>query len=136
MIPNHSIDFAFSFDSLVHVEVDVIDSYIKELANKLTTNGIAFLHHSNLTESQADETAARHMRASSVGAEIFRNLCARHNVSCISQEIIDWGGFPALDCLSMITPIDSRLAQSTVILRNDDFGSIARVVASCTALYC
>lgn len=48
MIEDGSIDFAFSFDSLVHVEADVIAAYTKELARKLKPGAFAFLHHSNL----------------------------------------------------------------------------------------
>jgi cyclopropane fatty-acyl-phospholipid synthase-like methyltransferase len=39
-------DFVFSFDSLVHVESDVIENYLTQLAKKLKPNGIGFIHHS------------------------------------------------------------------------------------------
>ena len=135
MVSDHCVDFAFSFDSLVHVEVNVIDSYINELSSKLKVNGIAFLHHSNLAECQVDDTATRHGRASSVGAKIFCDLCAKYDISCISQEIIDWGGCPSLDCLSMITPQASRWARPTAILRNDRFMDSAHMIRSFAALY-
>ena len=48
MLPDESIDFAFSFDSLVHVEADVIEAYLQQLAVKLTQQGVGFIHHSNL----------------------------------------------------------------------------------------
>jgi Methyltransferase domain len=48
MVEDGSIDFAFSFDSLVHVEADVIVAYLKQLARKLKPGAFAFLHHSNL----------------------------------------------------------------------------------------
>ena len=48
MVPNDAIDFAFSFDSLVHVESDVLHGYLSQLAQKLTPEGVAFLHHSNV----------------------------------------------------------------------------------------
>jgi ubiquinone/menaquinone biosynthesis C-methylase UbiE len=47
-VANRSIDFVFSFDSLVHAEKDVIEAYIKELKDKLTADGVAFIHHSNI----------------------------------------------------------------------------------------
>ncbi len=43
-----SIDFAFSFDSLVHVERDVIQSYLAHLSKCLKPGRFAFLQHSNL----------------------------------------------------------------------------------------
>ena len=48
MVADESIDFAFSFDSLVHAEADVIGAYLEQLARKLKTDGIGFIHHSNL----------------------------------------------------------------------------------------
>ena len=47
-IPDNSIDLEFSFDSLVHVEKDVMEAYLSQLARKLTKDGIGFVHHSNL----------------------------------------------------------------------------------------
>jgi len=46
MVTDASIDFAFSFDSLVHAEADILESYASELARVLKPNAIAFLHHS------------------------------------------------------------------------------------------
>jgi ubiquinone/menaquinone biosynthesis C-methylase UbiE len=48
MVADKSIDLAFSFDSLVHVEADVIADYLGELARVLNRDGVGFLHHSNL----------------------------------------------------------------------------------------
>ncbi len=48
MVEDGSVDFAFSFDSLVHVEAEIIAAYLKELAKKLKRGAFAFLHHSNL----------------------------------------------------------------------------------------
>ena len=48
MVEEKSIDFAFSFDSLVHVEADVIAAYLQQLGMKLKPGGFAFIHHSNL----------------------------------------------------------------------------------------
>jgi hypothetical protein len=135
MIADGSIDFAFSFDSLVHVEANVVDSYIQELSRKLTKNGVGFLHHSNLAECKRDDTLQTHLRASSVGAEGFRACCYRHGVSCISQEIIDWGGHPALDCLSMITPEESKWARSTLILDNSNYMHSADLIRTIATLY-
>lgn len=47
MIGDASIDFAFSFDSLVQVDRDVVQSYLHQLARTLALAGVAFLHHSN-----------------------------------------------------------------------------------------
>jgi ubiquinone/menaquinone biosynthesis C-methylase UbiE len=48
MIADETIDFVFSFDSLVHAEADVIRCYLQQLGRKLKRNGIGFIHHSNI----------------------------------------------------------------------------------------
>ncbi len=48
MVPERSVDFTFSFDSLVHAEADVLEDYTKQLAAKLTPHGVGFFHHSNM----------------------------------------------------------------------------------------
>jgi hypothetical protein len=50
MIADRSIDLALSFDSLVHAEADVLSSYLAQLATKLRSDGVAFIHHSNFGE--------------------------------------------------------------------------------------
>ncbi len=50
MVEDHSIDFAFSFDSLVHADASVLQAYLEQLATKLTPDGVAVLHHSNSGE--------------------------------------------------------------------------------------
>jgi SAM-dependent methyltransferase len=45
---DRSVDFIFSFDSLVHVEADVIEAYLYEFARTLNSDGVAFIHHSNI----------------------------------------------------------------------------------------
>ena len=50
MITDNSVDFAFSFDSLVHAELNVLESYLMELSRKLTPDGVGFFHHSNIGE--------------------------------------------------------------------------------------
>src|SRR3954453_7559718 len=48
VVGDSSVDFAFSFDSLVHVEPDAIAGYVAELARVLTPDGVALIHPSNL----------------------------------------------------------------------------------------
>ena len=47
MLPDESVDFVFSFDSLVYPDRAVIDSYLGELAKKLRIGGKGFFQ-SNL----------------------------------------------------------------------------------------
>lgn len=44
---NRSVDFVWSFDSFVHMDLDVISGYLDEIARVLRPGGIAVLHHAN-----------------------------------------------------------------------------------------
>ena len=72
-VADNSIDFAFSFDSLVHVEYEVIEGYLREMGRVLKPNGLGFLHHSNVAaflDSSTSELTIEnpHWRGSSVSA--------------------------------------------------------------------
>jgi SAM-dependent methyltransferase len=47
-VDDASVDFAFTWDSLVHADAEVLRSYLSELARVLRPGGAAFVHHSNL----------------------------------------------------------------------------------------
>jgi len=48
-LPNEasSVDFVWSFDSFVHMELDVISQYLCEISRVLRRGGIAVLHHAD-----------------------------------------------------------------------------------------
>lgn len=98
MVASHAIDFAFSLDSLVHVEAPQIRSYLHELARTLRPGGRAFLHHSNLAayvDARGHVGAyvgERHWRAPSMSARVFREACREAGLRCETQELINWIG--------------------------------------------
>jgi SAM-dependent methyltransferase len=113
MVADRSVDFVFSFDSLVHVERDAVTSYLFEIARVLTADGIAFIHHSNMGAFMDPSTRTltvenRHWRATSVSAALVRSVSESAGLSCVFQEIINWGVPELTDCLSIITRHGSR----------------------------
>jgi 2-polyprenyl-3-methyl-5-hydroxy-6-metoxy-1,4-benzoquinol methylase len=85
-----SIDFVFSFDSLVHVEQEIVDAYIVEIARVLTVDGVAFLHHSNMA-AYGVEAKEPHWRSTSVSAETVSDSAAAAGLNCFRQELVRWG---------------------------------------------
>ncbi|HJR17416.1 MAG TPA: class I SAM-dependent methyltransferase [Gemmatimonadales bacterium] len=147
MLPDQSVDFAFSFDSLVHAELPVIESYLRELGRVLTPNGIAFLHHSNLGAFGAPGVTRRqlpdflygalmarglvpqdHWRAYSVSADLVRDLAVSAGVPCIRQELVNWGCDRLIDCFSTVTPIGSRWARPLERVANSGFMAEAAAI--------
>jgi SAM-dependent methyltransferase len=61
-LPDDTFDLVFSFDSLVHAEAEVLDSYIRQMLQKLAPQGIAFVHHSNVPVRARPEPNDRQVR--------------------------------------------------------------------------
>jgi len=138
MIPNGSIDFVFSFDSLVHVKPEIVDAYLAELGAKLKAGGKGFIHHSNFGD-YADSFRERlpktltklpikmnlldwdHHRDRTMTAALFRDFCQRHNLNCVSQELVNWRGRRLIDCFSMIMRSESSKSTPTRVVRNRNF---------------
>ena len=147
MAPDASVDFVFSYDSLVHVDETVMRAYIRELGRILKPGAAAFLHHSNLGEYRnafhqtfyrngrpiwgiGDALAGLgvldkklHMRDWSVDATKIRGLAEEFGMRCASQEIIPWvKGRMLIDCMSTIVK-DGGSHDANRILRNQKFNS-------------
>lgn len=135
MIKDESIELIFSFDSLVHAEVDVIEAYLLEFSKKLTLNGVVFIHHSNLASSKRT-VKNHHWRASSVSYKLVQDLAHRSGLRCLSQEIFAWGGsqFP-IDCISVLVRQDSHWQTEYQFLENTKFEAEIAIAQQQSQLY-
>jgi hypothetical protein len=148
------VDLAFSFDSLVHVEDDVIGAYLHALSQKLADGGVAFLHHSNLGEHavvqrnldrlpERVQNAMRtrnilesHNRARSLSAARFRELCDAAGLCCVAQELINWSGHRLIDCISVCARPSSKWSvDEPQVVRNSHFVDEARSVRAAARAY-
>jgi SAM-dependent methyltransferase len=126
MIPDESIDFVFSYDSLVHVERDVMEAYLMQLGRKLKPRGSGFIHHSNLGMYRNEETGELNTdynpgwRGSTVSAAVFEELSWQAGLHCICQEqIVWWEGTDLLsDCFSFFTRSPRTPSSSNLVIRN------------------
>jgi hypothetical protein len=141
MVPDGSVDFVFSWDSLVHAEADVIAGYLRQMPKKFAPNGVGILHHSNFgvyAETMPDRTpwvANKGWRAQSMTAERFREQCERAGLVCVGQEIFNWWGSPLSDCFSVFTLPSSRWARPHQVLVNDHFIEEANALSQMMQLY-
>lgn len=129
MVQSGSIDLIFSFDSLVHVEAEPIQAYLKEARRSLRPGGFGFFHHSNAAALRKHDEGFvnKHWRAESVSAEWFRLACQQAGLHCISQEIINWGGEDLSDCFSAFQPAEESNSE-TVVTINSGFMAEAEAV--------
>lgn len=125
MVADASVDFAFSWDSLVHAEEDVLAGYAKDLGRVLKPGGFGFLHHSNLGAFRGASgeitVEHKHWRAESMTAEKFRAACVASGLVCITQELVPWGGAQAIDCLSYFTRPLTPMKQDPLVIENTGF---------------
>lgn len=154
MIPDNSIDFVFSFDSLVHAENDVLKTYLEQLAKKLRPDGCGFIHHSNIGEYRRDFAFAEkihprlkgfltnrgaidthHWRAFSMTASLFERYCDEAGLQCIGQELVNWSSKRLIDSFSFFTPKTSKWARPNVVIANPNFMREAERIKSFSYLY-
>jgi ubiquinone/menaquinone biosynthesis C-methylase UbiE len=138
MIPDRSVDFVFSFDSLVHAEADVLETYLRQLTRKLKPDGVGFIHHSNSGEYLAPikksffppllkDIVVRKLRidwrGENMTARLFEQQCQQAGLQCIAQEVINWVKYPwfPVDCFSVFTQKDSVWARPNQVYRNMNF---------------
>lgn len=119
-VPLHTIDFAFSADSLVHADREAMAGYIHALHDALRPGGAAFLHHSNLGACPPD-TPNPHWRDPTVSAEWVRETCHATGMSCQAQELICWGQAEFNDCFTLL--VNTPPKTKTLIRSNPDFGA-------------
>jgi ubiquinone/menaquinone biosynthesis C-methylase UbiE len=123
--PDGTVDFVFSFDSLVHVERDVMDAYVAELARVLGDDGVAFLHHSNMASYDSEEVGPRipHWRSGSVSAETVAQSATAVGFNCFRQELVRWGADHQFlnDSFTWIARTDSRHDRPREVVANAAF---------------
>ena len=154
MVESNSMDLVFSFDSLVHVEDQIIEEYVSQIAEKLTDNGIAFIHHSNFGEHPLQRKLSNspvlgrvlsalgliektyHWRAKTMTAEKMRSYGSKAGLPCVAQELLPWATKRAkIDCFSILVKPGSRWDRSPVILENSHFNDEAANLKNLSKLY-
>ncbi len=140
MLENNSIDFVFSWDSMVHVESEEILSYLRFLSQKLKPGGKGFIHHSNLGE-YINKTTGKlialnyHVRAETMTAELFRQYCRDVGLTCVSQELIPWHDVILNDCFSVFVKGGNKKTE-TEIFENKNFIQEIDNINRIKKLYC
>ncbi len=92
----------YSFDSMVHFDLEIMLSYIGEFARVLAPLGTAFVHHSNFTERPGAPFRDNPGWRNFMSDAIFRHAALRNDFDILEQTVIDWGGVDKLDCITVI----------------------------------
>lgn len=138
-VEEHRYDLVFSFDSLVHVSLDVMRSYCRQILDRLLADdGVAFLHHSN--RAAYDRRAPfsrkpRHGRDPGVSAENVAECIEQNGGRILLQEIFDWRGTPALDSITLFGKKGAPAENAPPRITNNRFMQAAAYARECIEPY-
>lgn len=142
MVPDKSVDFVFSFDSLVHADAIVLDAYISQLPRILKKDGVAFIHHSNLGAysrlqrkvlARIDDFQARD---TGVSARLVAAVSEACRLRVIGQELHTWGTRVALmDCMTTLAMPGSAFVRENRVWKNRKFGREIAYLKALSRLY-
>lgn len=108
-------------------------------SQKLSPDGVAFLHHSNLGDYDSYFRIAaalprgqrfcsrlglidyHNFRARSVSASKFARVVENADMVCFRQELVNWSSKRLIDCFSTIGYRRSRRSSEMEVTRNPDF---------------
>jgi SAM-dependent methyltransferase len=128
-VADESVDLVFSFDSLVHCEMDVFRHYVPQILRKLTAQGLVFIHHSNLFAVTGNaKTSSAHHRAGSVSAQHIAALVAGSGGQVLLQECINWGTETLDDCITVFAKSAAFAGCDAVAFENPWFMTEASLI--------
>ena len=109
-VADRSVDLVFSFDSLVHVDEQVMRSYLREIRRVLRRGGRAVLHHSNLAAQRRALWYSRRLgrcgRDTTVSGALVTEWARAADLSVDSVEPITWPTISRRvpsDCITSLT---------------------------------
>lgn len=126
-IREEDFDFIFSFDSLVHAEIEIHELYIPQILQKLKPGGVAFIHHSNWASAEEDKPNT-HCRAESVSAEAYARIVQENGGSVILQECLNWGTSALIDAFTLFTNSPNSSGEAFPVIANPDFMAEANCI--------
>jgi ubiquinone/menaquinone biosynthesis C-methylase UbiE len=126
MISDQSIDFIFSWDSLVHADKSVMGAYIRQFPRILKPGGFGFIHHSNSAEFIDRRTGKSkyenlHFRDETMDSSLFLKYSDESGLNCILQEKINWRTNFLNDCLSATTFKNDNFKKPAQVIENYNF---------------
>ena len=86
MIPNESTTAVYCWESAVHFEKTILDSYIHEFSRVLTSGGLGFLNHSTLGETSHRDIKKNPGWRSNASIDSVAESCASANLRILHHE--------------------------------------------------
>ena len=133
-VPDGLFDLVFSFDSLVHANLAVHQTYVPQILRKLTPNGVAFIHHSNWAQSGSTKTNV-HCRAEDVSGAAYAEIVQQAGGQVLLQERLNWGAEEKIDAFTIFCVRHRDVLPEKVLIENSDFMLEARIIREIQSRY-
>jgi ubiquinone/menaquinone biosynthesis C-methylase UbiE len=106
-LPSQAYTFVYSFDAMVHFDLEIVLSYITEFARVLRPGGFAFIHHSNFTGNPGGSFQQNPHWRNFMSAAIFKHAAVHSGSDVLRQETFAWGGVADIDCITVMRRLAS-----------------------------
>ena len=110
-----------------------MDAYVTEIARVLTSDGVAFVHHSNMAAYPAEQVGRKipHWRSGTVSAETVADAAGAVGLNPFRQELIGWGDDHHFlnDSFTWIARAGSVYDAPREVVANETFMQEARAAA-------
>jgi ubiquinone/menaquinone biosynthesis C-methylase UbiE len=93
--------FLYTFDAMVHFDLEIVIAYITEFSRVLTPGAYAFVHHSNYTANPGGDFRCNPHWRNFMSAGVFKHVASRSGFDVVHQSILSWGE-PDNDCITML----------------------------------
>lgn len=101
-LESEAYTFLYSFDAMVHFDIEIVFAYMPEFARVLRRGSYALIHHSNYTDSPGSDFQKNPHWRNYMSAGIFQHSAIRSGLIVIEQKILTWGDDPDLDCITIL----------------------------------
>lgn len=98
---DNSVSLFYTFDAMVHFDVEIVQAYLKEAFRVLQPGGYGFIHHSNYSGNPGgDFTKNPHWR-NFMSADLFKHISIKAGLEVVEQHVFAWGQ-PDIDCITIV----------------------------------
>jgi ubiquinone/menaquinone biosynthesis C-methylase UbiE len=100
-LEGEAFTFLYTFDAMVHFDLEIVLSYVPEFARVLRSGAYAFVHHSNYTNNPGGDFRENPHWRNFLSADIFKHVAKRAGFEVVRQDVFSWGE-PDNDCMSVL----------------------------------
>jgi SAM-dependent methyltransferase len=100
-LPSSRFTHFYSFDAMVHFDLEIVLAYVSEFARVIKPGGTAFIHHSNYTGNPGGNFRVNPGMRNFMSALIFKHASIRSGFDILDQELMSWSA-PDTDCVTVM----------------------------------